>query len=116
MDSEKETPETFNKKLLLLFATITAVITTLLASIVVLLEWHWSIALGIGLLVGITMSRAHNWLVEKLAFKYKFDVAPNPLERLFKPEPKPRTDLIVYVEPEPYKDPWIHKDNPEDFK
>lgn len=115
-EEEKQHIKNIDKKLFLLFAAITSTITILLATIAVLLNAHWSLVLGIGLLVGIMMSKAHNWLTSKLALKHGLDIAPSVLDRMTKPAPKPKTDMIVYVEPEPAKDPWIHDDKPEDYK
>lgn len=115
MDIHSEVKD-IDKKLFLFFGTITSVITVLLASIAVLLELHWSLVLFVGLIVGVSMSFGHNWFVARLANKYSLDTAPNLVEKIFKPQPKPVTALVAYVEPEPAKDPWIHDCSPEDFK
>lgn len=115
MNTHSEVKE-IDKKLFLFFGTITSVITILLASIALLLELHWAFILATGLIVGVGMSKAHNWFTARLAVKYSLETAPSLVDRAFKPQPKPVTALVAYVEPEPEKDPWIHDDDPNDYK
>jgi len=97
-------------KLALMFGAITAVLTALLASIVVLLKWHWGIALGLGLGIGVGMACVHNWLGARMALKYNLEISYSTMERVFRQREskQPQTSVVVYVEPPVKKDPWIH--------
>jgi len=115
-EEEKQHIKNIDNKIFLMFGVIASVITILLATVALLLDVHWSFILGIGLLVGIMVSKAHNWLTSKLALKYNLETEDSLVERPFKTKPKSKTELIVYIEPEPAKDPWIHDDDPNDYK
>lgn len=111
-----ETVESINKKLSLLSATLTAGLTVLLVPTILLLKLHWGFALMLGLAVGIGGAVFHNWMLERLAFKYGFDLEYNLVENLYKKDQPPHKQVFVYIEePEVVKDPRYHRDTPKDF-
>lgn len=101
-----------------MFGVITAVLTVLVASIVVLLKWHWGIALGLGLGIGVGMAAVHNWLGARMALKYNLEISYSAMERVFRQneEKQPQTSVVVYVEPPVRKDPRYHTDDPRNYK
>lgn len=118
MDSQEHI-KSIDRKIFLMFAVIASVTTILLAAIAVLLEIHWAFVLAIGLFIGIITAQINNWFTEKVALKYNLVTEPSWVEKAYKPRPKPVKSLVVYqtsYENEPVKDPWIHDDDPNDFK
>lgn len=106
------------KKLALMFGVITAVLTVLVASIVVLLKWDWWFVLGSGFIIGIGMASMHNWLGARMALKYNLEISYSAMERVFRQneEKQPQTSVVVYVEPPVRKDPRYHTDDPRNYK
>lgn len=112
----QEDVDSVNKKLSLISATLTAVLTVLLAPIVILFKLHWGFALMLGIAVGVGCAMAHNWMLERIAFKYGYDLEYNAIENLYKKDQPPQKQVFVYIEePEVVKDPRYHRDTPKDF-
>ena len=112
----QETVESINKKLSLLSATLTAGLTILLVPTILLFKLHWGFALFLGLLVGIGGAALHNWMLERIAFKYGFGLEYNLIENLYKKDQPPHRQVVVYIEePEVVKDSRYHRETPKDF-
>lgn len=114
----KEEIRAIGKKLALMFSVITAVLTILVAAIIVLLKWDWWIVLGAGLIIGTGMASFHNWLGSRMALKYNLEISYSAMERVFRHRGanSTPTTLAVYVEPPVRKDPRYHSDDPENYK
>jgi len=111
LEEQQEYLDSITKKLGLVIATIASTLVILGATIVVLLKLNWEFAAAIGLTIGVAAAQLHNWLLEKIAYKYGYDLEYSIIENLYKKDqaPQKKTQVVVYIEdPEVKKDPWIH--------